>query len=516
MKTLTADRSSRRTRPLQRRLTRVHRVDPWGLAVAAAGAAVFMLQGFGGVLSRDLALYAYAGQQFAEGVPPYVGVLNRAGPLAHMVPGFGAMIARAISTDDLLTMRVMMMVLSVIAVWLTYLLGREMFGSRAAGAVAAATLLASRAVVLYAGGGPREKTTMMLLVVCALLAIVYRRWAWAGVATALATLTWQPAFWLCLAAALIAAKEPPWSIHWRAILRAWARFAAGGIAATAVVVGYFVLVGSLDAFFEGFLWVNATSTSQVGLITFVTALPTEMLRAWGWSLWLLLAGLGSSLMLAWRYRGATDPAGRTVVGVGAATLASLGWSIYVFNGWADAVFVVPLAAAGLAGALGAASRRMPVRRVVSLATAYVVVVSVSAGATAWAARPDVLEPMRAETNAVLAAGGPDVTVQSIGSPQPLVFGKLENPIRHQMFLQGLDDYVDATEPGGLAGIAADLEERRPTFVTLDYPSRYDWVHPVLARSYRRIGTTAGVDWYADRELGEERLSQMSAILASDP
>lgn len=494
----------------------MRRVDPWGLAVAAIGAAVFMLQGFGGVLSRDLALYAYAGQQFADGVPPYVGVLNRAGPLAHMVPGFGAMIARAIGTDDLLTMRVMMMMFSVIAVWLTYLLGRDMFGSRAAGAVAAATLLASRGVVLYAGGGPREKTTMLLLVVCALLAIVHRRWAWAGVATALATLTWQPAFWLCLAAALIAAKQPAWSMHKRENLLAWTRFVAGGIAATAVVVGYFVVVGSLDAFFEGFLWVNATSTSQVGLITFVTALPTEMLRAWGWSLWLLLAGLGSSLVLAWRYRGATDPAGRAVVGAGAATLACLAWSIYVFNGWADAVFVVPLAAAGLAGSLGAASRRLPVRGAVSLATAYVVVVSISAGVTAWAARPDILEPMRAETKAVLAAGGRDVTVQSIGGPQPLVLGDLKNPIRHQMFLQGLDDYVDATEPGGLARIATDIEDRRPTFVTLDYRNRYEWMRQVLERSYRRIGTTAGVDWYADRDLGEARLAEMTALLAGKP
>lgn len=494
----------------------VLRVDPWGAMLAAVGAAVFALQGFGGVLSRDLALYAYAGQQFAEGVPPYVGVLNRAGPLAHMVPGFGAMIARVLGTDDLLTMRVLMMVLSVVAVWLTYLLGRDLFDSRLAGAAAAVTLLASRAVVVYAVGGPREKTTMLLLVVCALLAVLHRRWGWAGVATALATLTWQPAFWLCLAAALVAAKQPPWRVHWRATVRAWAFFGLGGMIATAVVVGYFVVVGALGAFFEGFLFVNATSTSQVGLVRFVTELPTVMPRAWGWSLGLLLVGLAASLLLAWRARGATDPAGRTVVGVGAATVASLGWSLYVFNGWADAVFVVPLAAVGMGGALAALGRPLPTRGAIALSTAFVVVVPVAAGATAWTNRPDVLEPMRAETEAVLAAAGPDATVQSIGAPQPLVLAGLKNPIRHQMFLQGLDDYVDETEPGGLAGVAADLEARRPTFVTMDHPTWYDWVHPVLQRDYRRIGTTAGLTWYADRDLGEERLAELSRILADDP
>ncbi len=494
----------------------MHRVDPWGLAVAAIGAAVFMLQGFGGVLSRDLALYAYAGQQFAEGVPPYEGVLNRAGPLAHMVPGFGAMMARALGTDDLLTMRALMMALTVLAVWLTYLLGRDMFSSRLAGAAAAATMLASRAVVLYAGGGPREKTTMMLLVVCALLAIAHRRWGWAGVATALATLTWQPSFALCLIAALVAGGTPPWRAHWRATLKNWARFVAGGMAGTAVVVGYFAVVGALDALFEGFFYVNATSTSQVGLVRFVREFPTEMYRAWGWSLWLLLGGLACSLVLTWRFRGATDPAGRAVVGAGAATLASLGWSLLVFNGWADAVFVVPLAALGIAGAVAALARRVPARRAAALATAYVLVVSVAAGYTAWSRSPNTMEPMRAETEAVLAAAGPDATVQSIGAPQPLVFAGLRNPIRHQMFLQGLEDYVDETEPGGLTGLAADIQRRRPTFVTMDYTDRYDWIEPVLQRNYRWVGQTSRLTWYADRDLGEDKLVEMTEILAGDP
>ncbi len=492
------------------------RFDPWGPILAGVGAVVFALQGSGGVLSRDLALYAYAGQQFADGVPPYVGVLNRAGPLAHMVPGFGAMIARALGTDDLLTMRALMAVLSVVAVWLTYLLGRDVFASRAAGAAAAATLLTSRAVVLYAGGGPREKTTMVLLVVCALLAVAHRRWGWAGAATALATLTWQPAFWLCLVAALVAAKQPPWREHRRGTIVAWVRFGLGGAAATALVVAYFAAAGALGAFVEGFLLVNATSTRQVGLPVFVSEMPTEMLDAWGWSLWPFLVGLVAAVVLGWRARGATDPAGRAIVGVAAATVASLAWSLLVFNGWADAMFAVPLAALGTGGLAAAAGRALPVRRATALAAGYVLVVCVAAGATAWRTSPDVLEPMREEVTAVLAAAGPDATVQSIGGPQPLALAGLRNPIRHQMFLQGLDDYVDATEPGGLAGLAADLERRRPTFVTLDYLDRYEWIEPVLARDYREVGTTAGCIWFADRGLGAGRLAELRRILAGAP
>ena len=81
----------------------MRRLDPWGPVLALAGLVIFLLHGFGGTLTRDLALYSYSGQQLVEGVPPYVSVLNRAGPLAHMVPGGGAAIARLIGTDDLLT-----------------------------------------------------------------------------------------------------------------------------------------------------------------------------------------------------------------------------------------------------------------------------------------------------------------------------------------------------------------------------------------------------------------------------
>ncbi|HKJ10793.1 MAG TPA: glycosyltransferase family 87 protein [Ornithinimicrobium sp.] len=494
----------------------MRRVDPWGLAVAALGACVYLLHGFGGVLSRDLALYAYAGQQFAEGVPPYEGVLNRAGPLAHMVPGLFAMLARALGTDDLVTMRVMMFVLTVLAVYLTYLLGRDTFASRVAGAAAAATLLSSRAVVLYAGGGPREKTTMMLLVVCALLATRHRRWVLAGVATALATLTWQPSFWLCLVAALVAAGHLPWRRRWRATFGAWVRFVSGGILATAAVMAYFAFAGALDAFFEGFLFINATSTRQVGLAEFVWRLPGEMPRAWGWSLWLLIAGLVSAVVLGWRARGSTDAAGRMVVAAGAATVASFLWSLLVFNGWADAVFVVPLAAVGLGGAVGAVAGRFSARGGVALGTAYVLAVSAGAGYVAWSRSPDTMYQMRAEHDAIMDVAGPDATVQSIGSPQPLVFEGLRNPIRHQMFLTGLQDYVDETEPGGLAGITADIEQRRPTFVTVDRPAYYPWLMPTLRENYRYIGRTSRILWYVSLDVGEERIAELRDVVSGDP
>ena len=492
-------------------------VDPWGPALAAVGLVIFLLQGFGGLLTRDLALYAYAGQQFAEGVPPYEGVMNRAGPLAHIVPGFGAMLARALGTDDLVTQRALMMALSVVAVWLTYLLGRDTFRSRLVGAASVATLLAFQGFVTYAGGGPREKTTMMLLVVCAMLAVVHRRWAWAGAAIALATLTWQPAFWatitMATAAVLVGLPRARW---WRGLTG----IALGGIAATAAMTLYFTAVGALDAFLDGFLLLNATSTRQIGLVQMMIEEPTEIASGFGWSIWLVAAGLVASVVLgirAWRGRGAhpRDPREAAIVAFGVGTAGYVLWSIGVFNGWADAVVILPLAATGMGGLAAVALRRVA-PRATAVVAAYTVVLLVVAAVDTWTTRPDELAPMRAETDAMLALAGPEVSVASVGAPQPLVLGRLRNPIQHQMFIAGLQDYLDESYPGGLAGVAATIDDARPTYITMDHPDWYYWMEPTIDAHYEEVGTTLDFTWYADRSLGEEKLAEMREILESGP
>ena len=141
------------------------RVDPLGPLMAAAALVIFLAQGFDSILTRDLALYSYGAQQTVEGVPPYVSVLNRAGPLAHLVPAIGVAFARAVGMDDVLAMRLLMMLISLACVWLLYLLSRDLFGSRLAGVASSSALLTFTGFVTYAVGGPREKTTLTLFVI---------------------------------------------------------------------------------------------------------------------------------------------------------------------------------------------------------------------------------------------------------------------------------------------------------------------------------------------------------------
>ncbi len=508
------------TSPRTRRGTRVRGVDPWGPVLAAAGVVVFLLHGFGGILTRDLALYAYGGQQFAEGVPPFVAVLNRAGPLAHMVPGVFTWIGRLLGADsgsaDLLAMRIGMLVLSAAAVWVVYLLGRDTFGSRIAGVATASSLLVFQGFVTYATGGPREKTTMMLLMALALLAVVHRKWGWAGVAVALATLTWQPVFFGGASAALFGALLVRGR---RATLVALVRFAAGGLATLLVFVVYYVLVDALRQFWDAFYAINATYTRQASLLTYLAEDPTEIFNGFGWSLWLILLGLGAMVALgAVRVRGMDrdDPHDVAVVAVGAGTLVSLLWSFNVFNGWADAVFMLPLAAAGLGGLVHAVARRQTGRAVVAVATAYAVVVTVAGGVNAWITRDQRLQPMADVNDRVLDIVGPQATIMSVGSPQPLVFGRRQNTIYHQMFIGGLSEYVDDTWPGGLAGLADDLERDPPTIITLDHLEYYDFLRPVLADDYVELGTTYELEtWYVDASLPEDEIARLRDVVGAD-
>jgi hypothetical protein len=176
----------------------------------------------------------------------------------------------------------------------------------------------------------------------------------------------------------------------------------------------------------------------------------------------------------------------------------------------------PMAAAGLGGLVLLVARRLPSAAAVPAVATYVVVGLVAAGANSAATMQDDLEPLRDVTEELLAAGGPDAEVQSIGAPQPLVLGNLRNPIRDQMFLAGLDDYLDENHPGGLEAIGEQIGEDEPTFVTMDHPTWYPWAAPVLDEEYVELGRTQLVTWYAHRDLGPERLAELEAIVASGP
>lgn len=480
--------------------TSSRRLDPIGPVLGVLSAAFFWLNGFDDLLTRDLALYAYAGQQVAEGVPPYVGVMNRSGPLAHLVPGFGAWLAGVLGADDLMTMRVMMLVLTALIVWASYAVARDSLASRLSGVVAAAFVATIPAVSFYASAGPREKTTMLLLLLGTLWALRHQRWAVAGALLALATLTWQPVFFPGAATALVAILLSPGQ-RARGLLRG----TLAGVAVTALFVAYFAAAGALPEALDGFIRIHIADTYQPGF-------SSDPAMAWAGTLqglheWTYLVVAGLVLLPAWAahrvvrlLRGQGDDEQRLqdvfLVAAAVGEIAGLVWTYRTYNGWGDALVLVPYAALGLACLVGALlSSRPRAGRVLATAACLALL----AGGT-WFALSDTTDDLtgqREQVNAVLAVL-PDATMLSIEAPQPLVLGHRVNPTQHQMFRLGLETYVDDTWPGGLQGYAEDIVSERPTIVVIGFGARYEWLMPLEA-AYERFGTGEGWYWYVDRD-----------------
>ena len=487
------------------------RVDPLGPLLAVAALGVCIVQGFDSILTRDLALYSYGAQQTVEGVPPYVSVLNRAGPLAHLVPAIGVGAARIVGMDDILGMRLLMLLISVACVWVLYVLVRDQFNSRLAGVASATAMLTFAGFVTYAVGGPREKTTLTLFVILVFWAVLKQRWLLAGVFVALATLTWQPSFIVGLFAAVVAIA----GLGRQAMLPAAIRFAVGGLIPTALISAGYALAGALREFLDGFVLINWRYTTPGRFRDFHERVDL-LVQGFGVGLVVILAGLVAIMVFAamrardaFRSREAPDLA---VVGIGVATLGGVLWSLVVFNGWADLMVLLPSAALGVGAVAAEVQARVPARIGDPILVTWCATCLLAGLVNSFTNREHVLDQQRAEVADMFAAVPSDATVMSIGGPQPLVLTHRTNPTRHQMFLAGLDEYVDDTWPGGLDGLAEWIGDEEPTFVTVDHPTWYSWLTPALDEEYVEVGTSPGdFTWYVHRSVGAETIEELKAI-----
>ena len=471
--------------------TRLSSADPLIAVMALASLVVYALHGFDGVLKRDLGVYMYGAQRFLDGDPPYVGILNRAGPLAHALPAVGIWVGRRVGVGDVHAARAFYMLLSVACVCLVYVLARDLFGSRLVGLVSATAFLAFEGFLGMATYGPREKTPMVLFLVAALLALLHRRWATTGVFVALGTLTWQPVFLVLLVTGVVAIALLP-SGRWRAA----ARVVVGGGVTTAVVLVYYAAHRALHTFFEGFVLINARYTQQRSVISGKTwDLLTE---GYGASLWLILLGLVAlpvlsalAIRTAWATRDAVPV---TMVALGAGWVAGIAWAAVAFNGYLDAFDLLPFAALGLGG-LAAVLRWARPRVQARVAVGIAVALTAFALVTSVTTRSDTLLTQRAAVAAVLRGAPPNATVVSVQAPEALVIAHKRNPTSVQMFTNGFDRYVDDTWPGGLQGYADWLRRDAPDLIVTQRGLAPPWLTPVLEQDYRRVGGGPTFVWW---------------------
>jgi hypothetical protein len=448
-------------------------------------------------------------------VPPYVGTLNRAGPLAQLIPGIGAFVARAVGADDLLGMRVLLLLVTVACVGVAYLLGRDVFRSRAAGLASAAAVLSFQGVATYATYGPREKTALLLFVLCALLALARQQWATTGFFIALATLTWQPVLLPALGGVVVAVAIGLRSGRPTALLRV----AAGGLAPTLVTIGMYAAAGALGVFWDDFLLINLHYTEQVSLSDEPEKVWDFMLVGYGWSMWVFLIGsaavLGQCLVALLRRSSRRDPA--TAALAAAATVLVLGavWSLKAFNGWPDNFFMLPSAALGIGGLAATLRDRISPR------TARVAVAGWVAAATALALafsigeRDDRLDEQRADVAAARRLLPPDARILSVSAPQPLVLAHERNLSRLQIFSNGILPYLDDTWEGGREGYARWIARRSPAVIASGGFHPPEWLAPTIDASYQCVGRSPGWFWYVRTDLGAPTLRELGAVLGEE-
>jgi hypothetical protein len=489
--------------------------DPLILVVAAVSFITYLLHGFHGALTRDLGLYSYAGQQVAAGVPPYMEVLNRAGPLAHVVPGIGVLIARIGGFDDVVTMRVFSMLIAVVCVCAVYLLGRDVFSSRLAGLVTAGTFLSFYGFIQYASDGPREKTPMTLFIALALWSVTKRRWATAGLCVSLATLCLQTAFFPSFTAVVAGAVLLAGGRR----LRALARIAVGGIIPVAVLTVWFALAGSLRQSFEAFYLINARYTVPNPLLDDFGVSWRDAQSAYGITLWLLLGGLLFLVIRSLAVFSATarrgDPSLIVVSALGLGAAVGFAWFFRDYDAWPDLFPLLPFAAVGVGGAFALLTRRLSERVAVVATVALCVAATVLGVNYAVTTRNDTLDAQRAAVDEVMKQLPDGARITSIEAPQPLVFTRQANHTRFQMFRGGLQYYVDDHWPGGRVGFRRDLVKDAPDLVSIGDSVTNRW-RAGIAPAYVWIGNAHSWGWYARASLGPKKIAALRDAAGYDP
>jgi hypothetical protein len=440
-----------------------------GGAVAFLIAVVLFTQfSINGNFWRDEAIYAYGGQQLADGVPVYSGIFHPKPPLPTFLTAAGALSARAVGKNDLTAMRAEFFVFALLTVVAVYVLGLLLWRSTLAALAAAVVFASFQGFAQDALAGPDAKTPGILLMVVSLALLVRRRWFLAGIAGSLAFLDWQP-LGICAAAAVLAAllvSEPENEPRWKRGARA-----LGGVAIPLVATVLFLLIdGGLSRFIEASFTFPATGLRR-GDVTLGGNIDTIVrvvndhygnTRVLFWGGLILL--VAAALVAAKRF------AAYVVLGTFVAFVAA---SVYDFQGYPDLFPLLPYAALGIGGAVAVVAPRVaglwPRRIAAGLALAAVAVLaglSVHWFSGARDAGPSLYKE-RAQAAKIQRLLGPGERLYALGDPTLLVLTHRRNPTRYIYLGSGVDHWAVKHEFGSLAGWQAQIRAVDPPIVVMN-------------------------------------------------
>ena len=128
----------------------------------------------------------------ANGVPYYVSIFDVKSPLAYILAGVGVIISRIIGWNDIVTIRLLFLLISCLTVVSVYFLIKYLFDSTEVGALSALLFLCFFGFSYFSAYGPRAKVPMVLFQILSIWATAKKKWFWGAFIGSIAFLTWQP------------------------------------------------------------------------------------------------------------------------------------------------------------------------------------------------------------------------------------------------------------------------------------------------------------------------------------
>jgi hypothetical protein len=197
-------------------------------------------------VNRDSFLYLYGGERVLAGQPPYVSMMDPKGPISSILAAGGIEVARIFGRNDIQVVRIEFLALAVAGALGVYLLVRRLTGAWLPAMLGAIVFTTFRSFAFNAVAGPEGHLPGDVFLIFTLWLTLSRRWYLAGIAGALAFLTWQPLFIFPIAVLVCAIAWSP-DNRGRAALTA-----LGGLATpTILLVIYYGWGGHLRALFNG-------------------------------------------------------------------------------------------------------------------------------------------------------------------------------------------------------------------------------------------------------------------------
>lgn len=460
-------------------------------------------------VSDDPAIFVYVSKLAAQGIPPHLGAFNEQASLTFLAGGAAMWLGEQVGVPDLMSYRLLSLLVASSVVVLTYAVGARFARSRAVGLLAGLMMLGMRGYGFRAADVLEPKSLMLLGGLSALVLLGQRRWFWAGVFACAAGLAWQIGWIYALVALGLALAQGGKARGAR--LRAGAA-AAGFAIALALYMLYYLFNGALvpmiqQTFIAPFLLHPIAGES---LPLRLERLARTFMGGYGGQLLFGLLGAAGWVTLLAIYLRTPRRAlyffllNRRTSGV---MLASSGFFLYSFidfqnyPDWIPLLPFISIFAAWLLVAIWSyLSTRFHISQRASWAALALIVgvVFVASTASAWrtlgvdySVRTDNWRDQAKAAVALDRQLPRDASVWVLGKPELLFFTGRSNLNRYIYLFGDADAAVEAFESGGFRGLVERARVAQPVLLVLARFNESDLANPA---NYKMIEQWARNDY----------------------